>query len=376
MSNRNAPNIKLLRRAAIVQSLATPTTLPAAIKRLGFVQADPIRAPARAQDLILRHRVTNYRTGELDTRYAKLAIEEDFFINYGFLPREVSALMHPRVPQTVLTAATKKRIAAILDFIAEAKGAVHPRAVDAHFAHGATVNAWGGSSNATTHLLDEMHYRGLLRVARRERGIRLYALRTMPDKPDAKARERTLDCLIDIVVAQYAPIPATSITATVGRLRYGVPQWRSQLAAAISRAKSRFNHVTLDGVDWYWPHDWSLTAQKFDATHEHVRLLAPFDPIVWDRRRFEYFWGWAYRFEAYTPAPKRKLGYYALPMLWRDEIIGWANVSRTGDDQISTEFGYVTGRAPRDTAFKRALEEECARLKAFLVGPPERLRKC
>ena len=51
-----------------------------------------------------------------------------------------------------------------------------------------------------------------------------------------------------------------------------------------------------------------------------VRLLAPFDPIVWDRRRFELLWGWPYRFEAYTPVAKRKLGYYALPLLWRDRV--------------------------------------------------------
>ena len=46
-----------------------------------------------------------------------------------------------------------------------------------------------------------------------------------------------------------------------------------------------------------------------------VRLLTPFDPVVWDRDRFEMFWGWQYRFEAYVPAAKRRLGYYALPML-------------------------------------------------------------
>jgi uncharacterized protein YcaQ len=51
-----------------------------------------------------------------------------------------------------------------------------------------------------------------------------------------------------------------------------------------------------------------------------VRLLAPFDPVVWDRTRFELFWGWAYRFEAYTPPRLRKLGYYALPLLWRDKV--------------------------------------------------------
>jgi uncharacterized protein YcaQ len=58
-----------------------------AIQRLGFVQADPIRAPARAQDLTLRHRVAGYRAGDLERRYPRLAIEEDFFVNYGFLPR-------------------------------------------------------------------------------------------------------------------------------------------------------------------------------------------------------------------------------------------------------------------------------------------------
>src|SRR6266850_1286613 len=59
-----------LRVHAISQSLFPQTTLKAAIRRLGFVQADPIRSPARAQDLILRHRVKAYRAGDLEWRYA------------------------------------------------------------------------------------------------------------------------------------------------------------------------------------------------------------------------------------------------------------------------------------------------------------------
>ena len=61
------------------------------------MQADPIRAPARAQDLTLRHRVKGYRAGDLERRYPRLPIEEDCLVNYGFLPREHLALMHPRV---------------------------------------------------------------------------------------------------------------------------------------------------------------------------------------------------------------------------------------------------------------------------------------
>ena len=99
-----------------------------------------------------------------------------------------------------------------------------------------------------------------------------------------------------------------------------------------------------------------------------VRLLAPFDPLVWDRRRFELFWGWAYRFEAYTPAPKRKLGYYALPLLWRDAVIGWGNLS-VQENRLVSSFAYVLGKAPRDAAFRRGLEEEMARMKHFLGLP-------
>ena len=66
-----------LRRYAIGRSLFKPTTLGRAIRKLGFVQADPIRAPARAQDLTLRQRVIDYRVGDLERRYPKLPIEED-----------------------------------------------------------------------------------------------------------------------------------------------------------------------------------------------------------------------------------------------------------------------------------------------------------
>src|SRR6476620_2032044 len=95
-----APTLDDLRRYAVARTLFKPTTLGRAIDKLGFVQADPIRAPARAQDLILRHRVIGYRAGDLERRYAELAIEEDAFVNYGFLPRAHHALMHPRVART------------------------------------------------------------------------------------------------------------------------------------------------------------------------------------------------------------------------------------------------------------------------------------
>src|SRR5579864_394279 len=90
-----------MRRFAVARSLFAPTTLKRALHRMGFVQADPIRAPARAQDLILRHRVKGYRSGDLERRYAELGVHEDFFINYGFVTPELQALMHPRPSRLV-----------------------------------------------------------------------------------------------------------------------------------------------------------------------------------------------------------------------------------------------------------------------------------
>jgi uncharacterized protein len=351
-----------LRRAAVARSLFPPTTLQRALDALGFVQADPIRAPARAQDLTLRHRVTGYRAGDLERRYARLDVHEDFFVNYGFVTSAVQALMHPRGGPAPWTAARGRHVRALLDFV-RANGPVHPRAVDAHFSHGTVTNYWGGSSSATTHLLDAMHYRGLLRVAGRESGVRIYAVHEHAGVPrDSATRRALLDALVDVVVGKYAPLPAASLSVVVRRLRYAAPQWSSQLGAALQRAKRRLAHARIDGVDWYWPAGDTLAPAEPD---DDVRLLAPFDPIVWDRRRFEILWGWAYRFEAYTPVPKRKLGYYALPLLWRDHVIGWANVSAAGGN-LQSDVGYVASRPPRGPAFRRALEEELHRLRVFL----------
>ena len=355
------PTLDQLRRFAVARTLFAPTTLPAAIRRLGFVQADPIRAPARAQDLTLRHRVTGYRAGDLEARYARLDIEEDFFVNYGFLPRATQALMHPRSPREAWAPERQAQADAVLGFV-QACGVVHPREVDAEFQHGKTQNWFGGSSNASTQLLDAMHYRGLLRIARREGGVRLYAAR--PAAADAVDPVQALDALVDVIVAKYAPLPERTLGELVSRLFVGAPQWRGQRAEVLQRTLARLPQARVEGSTWLWPAG-EQPASPRHAPDDKVRLLAPFDPIVWDRRRFELLWGWAYRFEAYTPAPRRVRGYYALPLLWRDQVIGWGNLALKGG-QLQADVGYVSGRAPSDKGFAAALEQELDRMRDFL----------
>jgi len=358
-----APTLDDLRRYAVARTLFKPTTLARAIDKLGFVQADPIRAPARAQDLILRHRVAGYRAGDLERRYARLKIDEDAFVNYGFLPRRHLALMHPRTVAKGWPPSTQRKAADVLAFIRE-RGPTHPRLVEAHFAHGRRTNAWGGSGLATTHLLDGMHYRGLLRVKRRDSGTRIYeAVEHAPADASPVARLARATALLELVVRKYAPLPASSLVYLVRLLRYGAPHLQGETRLALAALRERMAGAKLDGVLWHWPADENPRSRRW-RPDERVRLLAPFDPVVWDRRRFELFWGWTYRFEAYTPAPKRTLGYYALPILWHDAVVGWANASvRDGRLAMTTHFA---DGPPKDLDFKRELKDERARLVAFL----------
>jgi uncharacterized protein len=117
-------------------------------------------------------------------------------------------------------------------------------------------------------------------------------------------------------------------------------------------------------VLYVWPANERVDDGNDADDANDVRLLAPFDPIVWDRKRFAHFWDWDYRFEAYVPAKKRIRGYYALPMLWRDDVIGWANV-RTENGNAIIEPG-LAKHVSLDAQFYDALDREATRIAQFL----------
>ena len=105
------------------------------------------------------------------------------------------------------------------------------------------------------------------------------------------------------------------------------------------------------------------------ASHHQVadrlRFLAPFDPVVWDRPRFQLFWGWEYKLEAYVPAHKRRMGHYAMPVLWGEQMLGWANL-KVVDGQLQHELGFA-GPRPRGSAFRLALDKALERMQEFLA---------
>jgi uncharacterized protein YcaQ len=360
-----SPSLGQLRRYAIARSLFKATSLPRVIARLGFVQADPMRAPARAQDLILAQRVTDYRAGDLERRYPRLAIEEAFFINYGFLPRQTLALLHPRgAPPAwdAWDARMQARAQQVLAFVRQL-GCTHPKDVQAHFDHG-RIKRWGGDLNVSNHLLEGLHYRGLLRVARREAGTRIYQSIEHPPQDDSpEVRLARAGQLLDTAVQLYAPLPASSLGYLCKLLRDGVPHLAAETRQVQEHVTSRYAHAQVDGKLWFWPQGEKPTAARY-AIDDKLRFLTPFDPVVWDRRRFRLFWGWEYKLEAYVPAHKRRRGHYAMPMLWGEEMLGWVNL-KVIDGRLQHKLGFAVPR-PRGRAFELALDRALRQTREFL----------
>jgi uncharacterized protein len=342
--------ISALRAHAINNTLFAPKSLRAAMEQMGFVQADPIRSPAPAQDLILRHRVKNYRVGDLDRKFESLGLEEDYFYAYGFIPEATWHLLHPeaRGPLTDL----QKRVLAHV----EKNEAVHPRDLELHFGSEREVNAWGGFSKATTRALENLHRRGLLRVARRERGVRIYSVPTQK-RNHLSERDRAKE-LVLLLVKIFEPIPVKQLI----RLPHSKP--------ASSKTREVVTELLASGeLISHWVNSVEYVTRPLKkepgSAPNMVRILAPFDPLVWDRVRFGLLWNWDYRFEAYTPVAKRVRGYYAMPILWKDDVVGWANIS-VQNGQLHFDTGYEKKFA-KSREYKTELDNELDRFRDFMM---------
>lgn len=342
------------KRRVVAGSFPCFPDLPAALNGMGFVQADPIRAPARAQDLVLRQRVPCYSAGDLESQFPQLDAEEGYLFAYGFMTPEVWRNLRWR-PYRKL----KKLEREVLDAVAEL-GEVHPRELDEKFGRKSVKNYWGGKSSQTKRILEELHHHGFLRVSRRLKGIRVYQV---PDD-DICETEDPLERYRNLALATARAFGPCSKRFLVSELRsqnHLLPNRLDRIAAVDSLVESgSMTEVQVADSTYLWmQEDWPLAEPT-----ERVRVLAPFDPLVRDRDRFAQLWDWNYRFEAYVPAAKRERGYYAMPVLWRDDVVGWAN-AKVVDDCLDVEVGFAEKR-PQAKAFRVSLENEVESMATFL----------
>ena len=342
------------RQQIVGRSFPQVRCLADAFDQMSFVQADPIRAPARAQDLILRQRVADYSAGQLEREYAELGLEEGFLFAYGFMIPEIWSNLR-RKPKKRLDKLERR----ILETITHS-GEIHPRGLDKQLGGQPTKNPWGGTSQETKRVLEKLHDLGQLRVRRRENGIRVYSLPDEPEPSFSKPRRR-FQSIATSTLHVFGPTTRRFLLSELRHQNHWVPN-RSDRVKAIDEliSSEQVIETEVDGTVYLsTPYDSTI-----DESLERIRILAPFDPLVRDRGRFKHLWAWDYRFEAYVPKAKRELGYYAMPLLWRNMVIGWANANVT-EDQLHVELAFVEKR-PRAKGFRQRCEEEVNAMARFL----------
>ena len=184
------------------------------------------------------------------------------------------------------------------------------------------------------------------------------------DAPAAPCRPRgarRIDALVDVVVRKYAPLPApTLVDPDPAPALRACRSTASELGDAIdARARRGSRTARVDGVDWYWPADEDPRA----ADHERDDARAAARAVRSDRL------GPAAASSCSGAGPtasrrtrrrrKRKLGYYALPLLWRDRVDRLGAISRSSAAGCGRRSATsIASRAARPAVSQRALEAE------------------
>lgn len=299
----------------------------------GYVQIDPINVCGRMHDLILRTRLAGYREGDL-MRFVHgeaetLAAERRRAFEHHLpatgilvvLENEawpfLQAAMRARSRRTgawsgKLTAREAELAPRLLAEIAT-RG---PLGSDAIEDKRSGVRTWG-TATLVKATLQKLFFHGRLLIARREAGRRLYDLpeRVLPAavlaRPAAteaevarweatlKLRQRRLTALKRSELAAVADL-VQPVRVEGAPLLHALRTDTGLLEGVREEAKSNGN----------------------EAVEAFARLLAPLDPLIYDRAVTRALWDFDYTWEVYVPLPKRKRGYYALPLLAGEALVG------------------------------------------------------
>ncbi|MGA9340834.1 MAG: crosslink repair DNA glycosylase YcaQ family protein [Rhodanobacteraceae bacterium] len=318
---------------------ARKTDLLAAIVNMRLLQIDTIHIVARSPYLVLFSRIGAYRQEWLDQLLEAGAIFECWAHEACFAPMADHALHRAELATRSHHWAARRALATRHEHSSEMErllahiretGAV--KSADFSCAPRDTASGWWGWK-AEKRWLEAWFALGDLMIARRENFHRVYDLAErviararvngfLPDSAlpiDAAAVRRrfTLDAVRALGIT-----PASWI-ADYFRMRPAVTD--AELESLVAGGELRC--TTVDGWDdvAYVHRDHDALAQRAQAGKlraTHTTLLSPFDPLVWDRVRASSMFDFDYRLECYTPAPKRRWGYYVLPILHRGRLIG------------------------------------------------------
>jgi uncharacterized protein YcaQ len=179
---------------------------------------------------------------------------------------------------------------------------------------------WGWSPGKTA--LEVLFVRGEVAVAQRRGQTRLYDVteRVLPASVIAQPAVDTPTAYRELLCVAAQALGVATADDLIDYYRLHAPTARPLLADLVR--EGRLDEVTVDG----WSPAYRWPDARLPRRIEAAALLAPFDPLVWYRPRVERLFGFHYRLEFYVPADKRQFGYYVMPFLLDDALVGRVDV--------------------------------------------------
>jgi uncharacterized protein YcaQ len=299
------------------------------VRKLGFLQIDPISTVATPQQLVLWSRLGPYDAAQLD----RLLWEERKLVEWNAFiwPIEDLPLLRARMRRRKQgrslryewerrTAAFLKENASFRRYVLRELGRRGPllaRELEDRASRQRESHAWWGSRDVAI-MLEILHGRGEVAIVGR------------------RGKQRVWD-----LAERWYPPETERVTFAEAQRAFEEKRWR---ASGVRFVKGEW-HAHPDASD--------------EPVGDRVTLLSPFDRLIHDRARMEALWDFHYRLEMYVPKAKREFGYYVLPILVGDRLVG----------RVEPRFDRKNGRldvlgAWGDTS---RLDEALASLEVFLL---------
>jgi len=344
----------------------TMRQVQATIDRIGLLQIDSVNVLARAHLLPLYSRLGPYDTGLLEKASSKRPrrLVEYWAHEASFVPPETHRLLRWRMERADRDAWRTVRAAAeqpeLLEDVVAEVGRSGPvtagqvaAAVDPD--HVPDKKNWGWNWPPVKSALEYLFWSGRISSAGRTSQFeRLYDLpeRVLPGhvhEADTPAPEEAIKGLIEISARAHGVGTARCL-----RDYFRLPARESKRAIEELAAEGRLVEAEVEGFSApAWLHPEARRPRKVGAR----ALLAPFDPLIFERRRLEELFGFHYRIEIYTPKEKRRHGYYVLPFLVDEQIVGRVDLKSDRDGSaLLVQSAWIENEAPAGVASELADE--------------------
>jgi len=379
-----------VRRLAITRQHLDAADRPAmldVIRDLGCLQLDPISAVERTHLLVMWSRVGHYDTADLNrliyeerhlfeywAHAASLVLTEDFPIHqYHMRCEPYSGNSNWDARSREWLASVENHDPPLSQYVRDrlrAEGALLSRQFDDQRVGWDSNGGWSSGRNVNR-MLDYLWVKGEVLVSHRQGKQRYWDLaeRILPqwmDHPPLPPRDVTRQAAQTAVRALGA---ATPRQITLHYTRYRYPDLLEVLDELVTAGRLIPAEVEDVKGPWYVHADDlpALTRIQQGEFAPRTTLLSPFDNLICDRDRTKALWDFLYRIEIYVPADKRQYGYYVLPILHGDRLIG--RIDPKYDRRRHTlhlNTIYAEDGAPDDDATLTGIAEAIRSLAAFL----------